>query len=39
MTENKGSSQPKRIIVKLVGSPTEKRIGMLRERSSRSLAL
>lgn len=35
MTENKGSSQPKKIIVKMVGSPTNKRIGMLRERLSR----
>ena len=34
MTENKGSSQPKKIIVKM-GSPTNKRIGMLRERLSR----
>lgn len=39
MTENKGSSQPKKNNSKTGGSPTEKRIGMLRERSSRSLAL
>ena len=39
MTENKGSSQPKKNNSKTGGKSDGKRIGMLRERSSRSLAL